>query len=218
MKTPVTREKLRNHLTYSLWKYVLLAVAGILGWNLIYSATEYQPPDEKKIILCLYSYADPANLNLYMENVRLEQMSDMEDISVHVITPDDMYGDMVLSTRVAVRECDIYLLPRDQFQGYAAQGAFMPLEEVLPDLVADLEAAGVSLSRGYRANEQQDGEKHQYAIPCDDLPGLSAMLGLPTDDLYLAIFCSTGNDENVIEFFDIFVRDMMNEAVALPLE
>ncbi len=218
MKTPVTKEKVRNHITYSLWKYALLAVIGILGWNLIYSATEYQPPEEKKIIFGLYSYADPANLNLYMESVRLEQMPDMEDMSVHAIAPDDMYGAMVLSTRIATKECDIYLLSRDQFQGYAAQGAFMPLEEVLPDLIADLEAAGVSLSRGYRANDQKGGEKHQYAIPCDDLPGLSAMLGLPADDLYLSIFCTTGNDENVIRFFDIFVRDMINEAVTLPLE
>ena len=29
MKTPLNKEKLQNHITYSLWKYALLAVAAV---------------------------------------------------------------------------------------------------------------------------------------------------------------------------------------------
>lgn len=214
MKTPVTKEKLQTHFTYSLWKYALLAVLAVFGWNIIYSVTQPQAPEEKKIIVGVYApYADETSLNVYMENVRTELMPDMEEMLANVIMADEMYGDMILSTRIAARECDIYILPRTQFQGYAAQGAFMPLDEVLPDLVADLAAAGVSLSRGSRANDELSGEKHQYAIPCADLPGIMPMLQCDTSDMYLAVFFETGNNDNVLKFFDQFVRDMMVEPV-----
>ena len=35
MKTPLTKERLQNHITYSSWKYILLAVVAIFGWNLV---------------------------------------------------------------------------------------------------------------------------------------------------------------------------------------
>ncbi len=219
MKTPITKEKLQNHFTYSLWKYALLAVIAVFGWNIIYSVTAYRAPDEKKVVLGVYSYGSEDNINAYMEQLRLDLMPDMEEMNAMYIMPDETYGDMILSTRVAARDCDMYVLPRDQFQSYAAQGAYMALDEVLPDLVADLEAAGVSLSRGYRANEET-GEKHQYAIPCADLPGMTPMLQCDTSDMYIGVFFYTGNDENVLKFFDQFIRDMMIEPVTetIPAE
>lgn len=208
MKTPITKEKLQHHFTYSLWKYALLAVVAIFGWNLIYSMTAYQAPEEKKVVMGVYSYGSEDNINIYMEKIRVDLMSDMEEMYASYIMPDATYGDMILSTRIAARECDIYVLPRTQFQNYAAQGAFMALEEVLPGLVQDLEAAGVGLSRGNRALEET-GEKHQFGIPCADLPGMLPMLMSDTSDMYACIFAVTDNDENVIKFFDQFIRDMM---------
>ena len=210
MKTPLTKEKLQNHFTYSLWKYALLAVIAIFGWNLIYSMTAYQAPEEKKVVMGVYSFGSEDNINAYMEKVRVELMPDMEEMYASYIAADATYGDMILSTRIAARDCDIYVLPRAQFQSYSAQGAFMALEEVLPDLIADLEAAGVSLNRGHRTLEET-GEKHQYGIPCANLPGILPMLSTDTSDMYLSIFTVTGNDENVIKFFDQFVRDMLIE-------
>ena len=215
MKTPLNKEKIQNHFTYSLWKYALLAVAAVLGWNIIYSVTEHQAPDEKKVILGVYAYANETSMNAYMENVRQEMMPDMEEMAANIIMPDEMYGDMILSTRIAARDCDIYLLPRTQFQNYAAQGAFMPLDEVLPDLIADLEAAGISLSRGCRANDELGGEKHQYGIPCSDLPAIGPMLQIDTSDMYLCIFFETGNNDNVALFFGQLVRDMLEEPVEI---
>lgn len=219
MKTPITKAKIQNHFTYSLWKYALLAVLAIFGWNIIYSVTAYRPPEEKKVVMGVYSYGSDDNIAAYMEQVRLDLLPDMEEVSAQYIMPDETYGDMILTTRIAARDCDIYVLPRSQFQSYAAQGAYMALDEVLPDLIADLEAAGVSLSRGYRTNDET-GEKHQYAIPCADLPGMTPMLQCDTSDMYIGVFFATGNDQNVLKFFDRFVRDMMVEPVVqeIPAE
>lgn len=212
MKTPITREKLQNHIHYSMWKYVLLVIVSIFGWNLIYSVTAPQAPEEKKVILGVFAYSDETGMNEYMEQVRQSIMPDMEEMNASVMMPDEMYGDMILSTRIAARECDLYLLPRTQFQSYAAQGAFMPLDVVLPELIADLEAAGVSLSRGYRANEELGGEKHQYGIPTAKMTELQNMLMVDVSDMYLCLFFDTGNDENAIKFFDHLVRDFMPAA------
>ena len=213
MKTPVTKERIQNHLTYSLWKYVLLAVAAVFGWNIIYSVTAYRPPEEKKVVLGVYAYGEEERINTYMEEIRQELLPEMEEMNAIYIMPDETYGAMILSARIAARECDMYVLPREQFQSYAAQGAYMPLEEVLPDLVADLEAAGISLSRGYRTYEET-GEKHLYAIPCAELPGMQSMLYTDVSDMYIGVFFSTGNDENVLTFFERFIRDMMVEPEA----
>jgi len=216
MKTPITREKFQNHITYSSWKYILLVAVAIFGWNIIYSMTQYQPPEEKKVILGVYSYGEDVNITPYMQRIQQELLPEMEDVSVQYIVPDETYGVMILSTRIAARECDMYVLPRTEFQNYAAQGAFMPLDEVLPELIADLETAGVSLSRGYRTNDET-GEKHQYGIPCADLPGMLPMLQCDTRDMYAAIFFDTGNDENVVTFFNQFIRDMMVEPEAAQI-
>ena len=88
----------------------------------------------------------------------------------------------------------------------------LPLDVVLPELIADLEAAGVSLSRGYRANEELGGEKHQYGIPTAKMTELQNMLMVDVSDMYLCLFFDTGNDENAIKFFDHLVRDFMPAA------
>lgn len=212
MKTPVTKEKLQHHFAYSLWKYALLAIVAVFGWNLVYTMTAYRPPEEKKVVMGVYSYGSDEAINAYMEQVRVNLMPDMEEMYASYIVPDATYGAMILSTRIAAKDCDIYVLPRTEFQNYAAQGGFMALEEVLPELIADLEAAGVSLSRGNRALEET-GEKHQYGIPCSDLPGVQSLLQNEQSEMYLCIFTVTENDENVIKFFDIFVRDMLSDAL-----
>ena len=211
MKTPITKEKIQNHLHYSSWKYILLAVVAIFGWNLIYTSTAPQIPEDKKVVMGIYAYGEQENIDGYMEQTRLTLLPEMLELSSQYITPDEMYGDMILSTRFAAHECDIYILPRAQFQSYAVQAAFMPLEEVLPDLVADLEAAGVSLSRGYRTAEET-GEKHQYGIPCASMTALQSMLLCDMSDMYLGVLFETENNENVLKFTEYFIRDMLAQS------
>ena len=55
--TRITKERLKNHWMYSSWKYLLLLIICIAGWNLIYSITEYQPPREKRLEVYFLSTA-----------------------------------------------------------------------------------------------------------------------------------------------------------------
>lgn len=215
MKTPLTKKRLTDHFTYAWWKYALVLLLAFTGWNLIYSMTQPRVPEEKKIIVGMYGMGTSYYLDDYMLEVQREHLPEMEDVSPMDIMPDETYGDMVLTTRIIANECDIYILPTTQFQNWAGQGGFQPLDEVLPELVADLEEAGISLSRGRRQNSET-GEKHLYGIPLRDLPSAQKLLFTDTTDLYLCVFHKTGNDENVLKFADILVRDMMDENLVLP--
>lgn len=217
MQTPVTRKKLQDHFTYSWWKYGLLCILAFMGWSILYATTAYRSPQEKTIVLGVYSAGSETNAVTYMQQVQQIHLPDMEVVEPMYILPDQQYGDMILMTRVAGNDCDVYVLPTQQFQSWANQGACQPLDVVAPDLIAELEDGGISLSRGRRANGET-GEKHIYGIPCRDLPGADHLLGMNTDDMYICVFHNTGNDENVLKFLGIFVRDLMNEPPVTPTD
>lgn len=152
MKTPVTHERLQNHLTYSWWKYVLMMVLVIFFWSILFTTTRYRPPEEKKVIVGVYGAGNQTALDAYMEDIRQLLLPDMEEMNTQFIMSDETWGSSVLMTRMTARECDIYLLPKDLFQTYAQQGVFVALEETMPELVSELESRGISLSRGWRTD------------------------------------------------------------------
>lgn len=208
MKTPVTRLRLRNHLTYSWWKYLLLAVIAVFGWNIIYTVTRYRAPEEKKIVVNVYTYGDQTPLDAYLADVNANLLPEMEEMYCTYTSPDDTYGDMVYSAHLAAAEGDVHILTRDYFQRYASTGAYIALEDDA-DLLAMLEAAGVSVSQGWRV-DTDTGERHLFGIPCASLPGLSAFLYNPTD-CYISVLYRNGNDDNVIPFLHTFIADMLRE-------
>lgn len=206
MKTPITRQLIRNHMTYSWWKYALLIVIAVFGWNIVYTVTRYQPPEDKRIVMNIYVDADQPALNEYMAQVNATLMPEMEEMTTVYNALDSMYGDMVFSAHIAVAEGDVYLISRDYFQRYASSGLYLALEDQ-SELVAELEEAGVSLSQGWRLLNETS-ERHLYGIPCANLPGMAAYVYNPAD-CYLAVLPANGNDENVLRFLTIFVGDLL---------
>lgn len=209
MKKELNAKNLRDHMTYAWWKYALVLICSWMFFSIFFAVTAYRPPEEKKVVLGIYSYGDDVYAASYMERLRLEHLPDMEEVSAQHIMPDESMGDMILTTRIAARDCDVYVMPRTQFQNYAQQNAFKPLDVELPELVAHLTESGVSLSRATLKTETSD-EKHVFGVPCKDLPGLQKFIYGDMSDLYLCVFFETGNDVNVLKFTDLFVRDMLS--------
>ena len=207
MKTPVTSGKLKQHLTYSWWKYLLIAVAVFGLVDLLYSVTAYRPPRDKTVGLYVYGYINEPALTEYMDNVRATEMSDMEELNYVTLMVDDTYGPMQLMTYLAVGEGDLYLLPREEFLSYAASGSLVPLENdtELMDLFTN---AGISLQSGWRM-ETESGETHLYGIPQDKIPGLSQYAS--AQDGFLGMIVTSGNRENAMKFLRILCRDMISE-------
>lgn len=213
MKTPVTMKKIRQHFTYSWWKYALLAACAILGWNLIYSVTAYRPPQEKTVDLYIYGYSASDELQSYLDSIRANEMPDMEQMDAVTVAPDETYGAMILSTRMAAAEGDLYILPKELFQNYAGQGWFRPLEDI-EGLVEGLEARNINLERSWRM-ETETKERHLYGIPLSALPGFQQYV-VTEDEAWLCIFVNNQNEENAIKLLNILIRDMQEEPATLP--
>lgn len=214
MKTPVNAKSIRQHLTYSWWKYALVIILGAVAVNLYFTVTAYRPPADKKIEMYLYGLGDENGLNSYMASVREEQMPEMEEMSALLLATDATYGPMQLTTYIAAAEGDLYLLPRDQFISFASSGAWLPLEHdaELTNLFTSRE---ISLQSGWR-RDAESGESHLYGIPVSKLPGLSQYAAV--ENGFLCILVTNGNDENVLRFLRILCEDMLEEPAPAPAD
>jgi hypothetical protein len=207
MKTPINSRTLKQHLTYSWWKYLLVAVLAFGLVDLLYSVTAYRSPADKRVEFYVYGQMDQEKLTAYMENIRKTEMEDMEVMTPLQLLDDGYYGSMQLMTYMAVGEGDVYLLPRDEFVTGASGGSFLPLEED-KELMALFDAAGISLQNGWRKNTET-GENHLCGIPQNKLPGLSRYA--KATDVYLCAIVNGGNDANALKFLRILCRDMLKE-------
>ena len=205
MKTPLNAESLRQHFTYSWWKYLLVLVAGIFAVNLLMTVTAPRIPEDKRVDFYVYGLSDADSLNAYMEKIRSGEMADMESMSSNTFFQDNNYGPMQLTTYIAAAEGDLYLLPRDEFLSYSAAGAFLPLEDDT-ELMAFFTDAGIDLRRGWRTLSESD-ETHLYGIPADTLPGLSTLCY--AENGYLSVLAYGGNTDNTLKFLHILCRDMI---------
>ena len=207
MKTPINSRTLKQHLTYSWWKYLLVAMLAFGLVDLLYSVTAYRSPADKRVEFYVYGQMDQEKLTAYMENIRKTEMEDMEVMTPLQLLDDGYYGSMQLMTYMAVGEGDVYLLPRDEFVTGASGGSFLPLEED-KELMALFDAAGISLQNGWRKNTET-GENHLCGIPQNKLPGLSRYA--KATDGYLCAIVNGGNDANALKFLRILCRDMLKE-------
>ena len=208
MKTPITKARLKHHLTYNLWKYALVLIFSLLGWNLIYTTTAYRPPENKKVdVYISASSGDQDAMDAYLENIRQTEMPDMEQmqcVMMNTVAAGDYYGTMQLATYIMAGEGDIYLLAKDTFISYAGQGAMLPLEEYVEN--GQLDTRGLDVERGWRV-ESETGERHLFGIPAESLTGLSQYGMTNLKDTYLCIIAANGNTENAVKLLDILIRD-----------
>ena len=205
MKTPINRQTLRQHISYSWWKYALIIVLGTVLVNIYYTVTTYRSPAEKKIELYIYGYGNQDAIDAWMEEIRVSEMPDMEEMHSVLLSTDKTYGVMQLSTYIGAAEGDIYILPRNNFVSLATTGAWAPLEEDA-ELLSIFTAKGINLQSGWR-RESDSGESHLFGIPVSALPGLNEYLAV--DNGFVCVLISNGNQDNVMRFLRILCQRMM---------
>ncbi len=205
MKTPVNGRTLRQHLTYSWWKYALVIILGALAVNLYYSVSAYKSPANKKIEMYVYGVTNEGPLNDLMKDIQESELPDMEEVHSVMLTTDETYGPMQIMTYAAAAEGDIYILPRDQFVSMASSGAWVALEDI-PEITSLFTSREISLQSGWR-REAESGKSHLYGIPVSNLPGLENYVYV--ENGYVSVLSANGNDENVLKFLRIFCERML---------
>ena len=214
IKTPINKETVKNHLTYSAWKYVVMAACVILGWSLIYTTTAYRSPQNKRVDVYIQSNtASTEMLQAFLEPIWKETTPEMETVNGVVMTLiDDYTTSMQLMTYMAAGEGDIYFLNEQYFKSFAGQGSFLPLD----DLVANgtINVGDVDLSKGYVTYVEEYDENDRpiktgsnlFGIPLDSFYGFMNGMLVDNRGMYAVIIVNNQNDENVIPFFNALLQ------------
>lgn len=222
LNMPITKRKIRNHFQYSFWKYLLLIVIAVFGWNLIYTTTRYRSPENLKIeFFAEGGIAAQEPLQALADLIHRNVMPEMEEVTATVVTFDDTYGDMQLVVWVSAGQGDVYLLSRERFLSMAGNEAMLDLGPLVES--GTLHTEGIDLDKGY-ATVADTGRRVLAGIPADSLTGLNDY-GLTTDGMVLSILANNKNDAYSYLFLNYLLTHMRPaaetataEATLLPSE
>lgn len=172
----LTKKRIKNHLTYNWWKYLLSAAVSAMLVSVVFAVTEYRPPDDKKVELyVLNSYIDSETFQADFWPLLQEKKPEQEKLTVININLTDtanIYAPMQFSTYVAAQQGDLFLISREELLKITADGADNALVDLTEYLKSGvIEADGLDLAKG--TLEKSDGTTAVYAIPADTLTGLS---------------------------------------------
>ena len=204
---PITSAKVKTHFHYHLWKYLLLAVLSIFGWNLLFTVTQYRVPEDRK----LEFYADGTvmgenaeALDALMAQIHADVLPDMEEVSYTMLDSSEMYGQMQLVVWATAKQGDVYLLQRDRFIQMAQGGAMVNLQPYIDD--GTLQVEGLTLSGGKMKNSET-GEASQWGIPADGLAKLSEY-GINPQGAVLSVLAASGNEAAAVQFLNYLLISM----------
>lgn len=219
LKTPLDKTRVSSHFQYNAWKYVVVVLASIFLWDMIYNFTAYRPPQDKRIdIYTQQAHGSQEAMLAYLDALKERVAPGVELITVATLlgnSDSDMYAAQQLTTYMAAREGDLYFLSGVDFKRFASQGAFVDLEPYVEN--ETLQLSGIDLSAGRVAIQEYDealetmrpvATQRLYGIPAVNLVGFPAQLGIDQRDLYLGVTAFNGNDEQVLTFLNALVQEM----------
>ncbi len=183
--TRITKARLKNHLHYGKWVYLLIAVAAWFAADLIFTMTEYRPDAYHRVDVQLVGNTTMGDAGLEavaakaleavkplderLEAVNLYNIAYSGDASV------DIYGAQKYTVMLADRSTAIFVVNRVLMEQLVANGGALPLEPYV-EAGALPEELAVSLPvPDEEGNPTADSRL--YAV---DLSGLGGML---SDDI-----------------------------------
>ena len=193
MKTPVTAERLKNHLTYSWWKYLVGIAAVVLVWTILFSVTATKAAPDEKIELYVYGPMMEDYADLLMEELRERAFPEQAEFIAYVLPPDTTSALQAYTIRVAMGDGDLLVIPREIYQNFAQEGLLADLG-AMEEVMASAEAAGITIEPSLDWWSGSDGERRCYGIPVGQVAVLNALMGGRGADCYLSIRINNGND------------------------
>lgn len=206
-KTKITKKWIKNHFTYSWWKYALLIGVCIFGIDLLFTTTAYRPLEEKKIeFYACNGYFDAEEAQAQLWPQLIERCPDQEELVVLNINlkDEDMYTQMQFTTYMAAQQGDVLLLPVEETVRLNTEGAeyaFVDLQPYIDNGMLNLR--GIDPTPGTMA--ASSGEQSVYAIPAASLTGLSRFYCDPKDSV-LVVTAYSGNEETAVRFLDMLIE------------
>lgn len=194
MRTPITKDRLKTHFTYSWWKYAVGVLACLLVWNLFFSVTRTKAPEDKKMELYVYGNVYEAPLDALLETMRQNEFPDQAEFDCYVMTPDTTSGIQSFTVRVGTGDGDLLLVTRDVYESFAQQGVFQDLDS-LEGVRAALASQGVTIDPARDYWKGKDGQSRFYGIPTARLAVLNAYIVPDGNEYYLCVRVDNGNED-----------------------
>lgn len=204
--TKITRDRIRHHFNYNWWKYVLLAVVAVFGWDMVYTSTAYRAPKDKRLDGYIVGYSTPEETLQWLSEETLALFPQLEDSSFQSIVyseSDNYYGSIQMTTYMGAGEGDIMLLPRERFDALASGEAFLRLDEAIAQGAIDLRGIDVSST----TLTPQDGEAGVYGIPTDALYGLLPY-GIVNEGQVLCVLSYTATPQEAMRWCGWLIETM----------
>lgn len=206
-KFPITKDRIRNHFHYFWWQYALLLVFAIFGWNLLYTTTHYRSPEHLKMEWyyqgALTDQTEEKVMAL-LEQVKPELFPEVEEMSFMSVGMDETYGAMQMMVWMAAGQGDLYLLEKDSYSSYAAEGSMVNLQPYIDSGMLNVE--GIDLRKGL-ATDMDTREMVQCGIPADTLTGLWD-LDINPEGKVLCLLVNGGNVDNALELMQYLLDNM----------
>ena len=205
--TKITKERVQHHFAYSWWKYVLLAVFAVFGWNMIYTMTKYQAPPDKRLGVYFVTHSIDSEALDHLRDQILSVLPELEDASCASIVlteQEDYYATMQLSTYVGAGEGDIYIMGRKQFAQYASNGLFMALDDAVE--TGAIKTRDINTDSGY-ATVDDTGVRALCGIPAAELYGFFEY-GIDNRDLLICVTGYSKNQSAAVQCVDWLVQSM----------
>ncbi|MDO4547859.1 MAG: hypothetical protein Q4D04_07175 [Clostridia bacterium] len=212
--TRITKDSLKNHFHYRKWIYVIIIAVCYFVTDLIYTMTEYRPPDERKVDFqlvqsgivdteAMQAVADAALIEAQQFDPTLEQV-EFISLSYSGNAEEDIYGVQRYVVMIAAQEGDVWILSNELFLSLYIEGAVLPLDDYICEGILDVPADAVEEYTLYEPSGQMDeddnyiiptsGEKHVYACPASLMPGIERY-GYDTQGKCAVIMSYSANPE-----------------------
>lgn len=213
--TRLTWSNLREHLRKLGWVYLVAVGIALLAGRLTWIATTPRIPEEARVLIYMADqYSDPDPLDdIAADALRRAQAEDdtLREVrfeSLLYADPDvDYTGVMVLMTRLAVGEGDVFLASPDAMESLVNAGACLPLD--------DYWAAGWLRESGLEpyyaeVTDPDTGETETLlaGIRLDGLDALRERGAFNNEGAFLAIAVNGTNVETSMRVAEIVVEDL----------
>ncbi len=194
---------LRNHFQYDSWKYLLGVVLTIFLWSMVTTIAAPRTPDDMKVDIYLVgSYMFEDAVEEVAETILLD-FPELLEINIYNIMlggdgESDYAGRQKLMVMLASQSGDVYVFEKDQFEVFAEQGAFLPLDEYF------------ELFKPYFTEEQladftfiseEDGEPYLYGLPMDGITTFD-QAGLKASEVAIGVMAYSKNIEKAVEVLE----------------
>lgn len=215
-----TREKLKYHLQYDWWKYVAVLVAAVGFWSLLFTFTEPEVPPEKALTVELVGEPSDQEKMTKLAKKAAEDFPEMEEITFQHIMIDgnnDANGYQMLYTYVFAGVGDVYLLSQKDFDNYALQAVFRPLDELIADgSLTPPEGADLTKTTLKTERDENLGEQAKvYGIPIANLTGLQEAADYPVADKVLVLLGASQNPDNAVRMAQWLLDNLEENPIKL---